>query len=310
MSKESLRKAYGEALVEAGRNDENLVVLDADLCKSTMSVIFEKSYPERFIEMGIAEQNMTSVAAGLAIGGKIPFINSFAIFNTGRNYDQIRQSICIPKLNVKICGSGCGFSDFGDGSTHQSLEDVSLMRCLPNMAVLVPSDALEVKKAVEVALRIRGPVYIRINRIDMPVITGSENELTVGRPYVVREGDDYVIFSNGVMLHKSLKAAEALEREGISVKVVNVPWVKPMNREDLVAMAKGAKGALVAEEHSKYGGLVGAVSEVLAGEGNIKVRYVAVEDQFGVSAENYEVLLEKYGLTSERIIEAIKGFPD
>jgi len=308
MKKESLRKAYGEALVEAGKKDNGIVVLDADLCKSTMSVLFENAYPERFIEMGIAEQNMTSMAAGLAIAGKTPFINSFAIFNTGRNYDQIRQSICIPKLNVKICGSGCGFSDFGDGATHQALEDVSLMRCLPNMTIIVPADALETRKAVEAALKIKGPVYLRINRVDTPIITGSENDLAIGRPYVLKDGTDFVIFSNGIMLHKSLEAAEALAEEGISVKVVNVPWVKPLNKDDIINYAKGTRGVVAAEEHNKYGGLVSAISEIMAGEGGIRVKYVAVEDQFGSSAENYEVLLEKYGLTSERIIEVIKEF--
>ncbi len=308
MKKESLRKAYGEALVEAGKKDDSIVVLDADLCKSTMSVLFENEYPERFIEMGIAEQNMTSMAAGLAIAGKTPFINSFAIFNTGRNYDQIRQSICIPKLNVKICGSGCGLSDFGDGATHQALEDVSLMRCLPNMTIIVPADALETRKAVEAALKIKGPVYLRINRVDTPIITNSENDLAIGKPYVLKDGTDFVIFSNGIMLHKSLEAAEALAEEGISVKVVNVPWVKPLNKDDIINYAKGTRGVVAAEEHNKYGGLVSAISEIMAGEGGIRVKYVAVEDQFGSSAENYDVLLEKYGLTSERIIEVIKEF--
>ena len=308
MIKESLRKAYGEALVEAGRKDDSVVVLDADLCKSTMSVLFENEFPNRFIEMGIAEQNMTSMAAGLAIAGKIPFTNSFAIFNTGRNYDQIRQSICLPNLNVKICGSGCGFSDFGDGSTHQALEDVSLMRGLPNMTIIVPADAVEAKKAVEAALKIKGPVYLRINRVDTPIITSPENDLTIGRPYLLKDGTDFVIFSNGIMLHKSLEAANALAETGISVKVVNVPWIKPLNKEDVINYAKGTRGVIVAEEHNKYGGLVSAISEIMAGEGNIRVKYVAVEDQFGTSAENYEVLLEKYGLTSKHIMEAIKEF--
>lgn len=306
MIKESLRKAYGEALVEAGRKDSSIVALDADLCKSTMSVLFEKEFPDRFIEMGIAEQNMTSMAAGLAIAGKTPFINSFAMFDTGRNYDQIRQSICLPKLNVKICGSGCGFSDFGDGATHQALEDVSLMRGLPNMTIIVPADAAETRKAVDAALKINGPVYLRINRVDAPIITDPDNSLEVGKPYVIKDGSDFVIFSNGIMLHKSLEAANILAGSGISVKVVNVPWVKPLNKEDVVNHAKGMKGAVVAEEHNKYGGLVSAISEILAGEGNVKVRYVAVEDQFGTSAENYDLLLEKYGLTKEHIIKVIE----
>lgn len=306
MIKESLRKAYGEALVEAGKKDSSIVALDADLCKSTMSVLFEKEFPDRFIEMGIAEQNMTSMAAGLAIAGKTPFINSFAMFDTGRNYDQIRQSVCLPKLNVKICGSGCGFSDFGDGATHQALEDVSLMRCLPNMTIIVPADAAETSKAVEASLKINGPVYLRINRVDVPIITDPDNRLEVGKPYVLKDGSDFVIFSNGIMLHKSLEAANILAGSGISVKVVNVPWIKPLNKENVVNHAKGMKGVVIAEEHNKYGGLVSAVSEILAGEGSVRVRYVAVEDQFGTSAENYDLLLEKYGLTTEHIIKVIK----
>jgi len=309
MNKESLRKAYGEALVESGEKNDDIVVLDADLCKSTMSVLFEKQYPKRFIEMGIAEQNMTSMAAGLAIAGKIPFINSFAIFDTGRNYDQIRQSICLPNLNVKICGSGCGFSDFGDGSTHQALEDVSLMRGLPNMTIIVPADAAETKKAVEAALMINGPVYLRINRVDAHVITNPDNELSIGRPYILKDGTDYVIFSNGVMAHKSLEAANLLAESGISVRVVNVPWIKPLNKDDVINFAKGMKGVVVAEEHNKYGGLVSAISEIIASEGGgTRVKYIAVEDQFGTSAENYEILLERYRLTHEHIIEVIKNF--
>ncbi len=308
--KVSLRKAYGEALVEAGKNDSSIIALDADLCKSTMSILFEKEFPERFIEMGIAEQNMTSMAAGLAIAGKTPFINSFAMFNTGRNYDQIRQSVCLPKLNVKICGSGCGFSDFGDGATHQALEDVSLMRCLPNMTIIVPADAEETRKAVEASLRIKGPVYLRINRVDVPVITNPENSLEIGKPYTLKDGKDYVIFSNGIMLHKSLEAANKLSESGISVKVVNVPWVKPLDEKEIINLAKGAKGVVVAEEHNKYGGLVSAISEIMACDGNVRVKCVAVEDRFGTSAENYDVLLNKYGLTSERIIDVIQKFSD
>jgi transketolase len=207
---------------------------------------------------------------------------------------------------VKICGSGCGFSDFGDGATHQALEDVSLMRCLPNMTIIVPADAAETSKAVEASLKINGPVYLRINRVDVPIITDPDNSLEVGKPYVLKDGSDFVIFSNGIMLHKSLEAANILAGSGISVKVVNVPWIKPLNKEDVVNHAKGMKGVVIAEEHNKYGGLVSAVSEILAGEGSAKVKYVAVEDQFGTSAENYDLLLEKYGLTTEHIIKVIK----
>ena len=304
----SLRKAYGEALVASGAKDRSIVVLDADLCKSTMSVFFEKAFPERFIEAGIAEQNMTSMAAGLAIAGKKPFINTFAMFDTGRNYDQIRQSICIPCLQVMICGSSCGLSDFADGSTHQALEDVALMRVLPNMTVLVPADATETGKIVEAALTAGGPVYIRINRSDMPQITDPGKPFVIGQPYVLREGCDYAVFACGVMVHKALEAAVLLAEEGISVRVVNVPTIKPLDVQSVRELAAEVKGIVVAEEHSKYGGLYSTICELLAGTGGVRIRYVAVEDVFGTSAHKYDELMEHYGLTAENIVKQIRSF--
>jgi transketolase len=306
--KQNLRTAYGEALVEAGKCDPDIVVMDADLCKSTMSVLFEKEIPERFIEAGIAEQNMTSMAAGLAIGGKKPFIHSFAVFDTGRNFDQIRQSICLPKLNVTICGSSGGLSDFADGATHQSVEDVALMRVLPNMTVFVPCDAVQTKKMVKASLSIEGPVYIRINRMDLPVVYKEEDAFISGKAYVLREGTDFVVFAQGVMLHKALEAAEMLSKEGIAVRVVDVPTVKPLDAVQIKNLVQGMKGAVVAEEHSRIGGLYGAIAEILIEDATVRVKCVALNDVFGTSAENYEVLLAHYGLTADKIIEAVRAF--
>lgn len=308
MVKASIRKAYGDILVQMGEKNANIVVLDADLGKSTMSYTFEQKFPERFFEMGIAEQNMTATAAGLSLAGKIPFINSFSIFVTGRNYDQIRQSICLPRLNVKICGSSCGLSDFGDGSTHQALEDVALMRVIPNMTILVPVDANQVVKMLEAAIQLDGPVYFRINKSDLPVLTEENETFEIGKTYVMHEGSDFVVYANGIMVGEALKAAEMLKNDGISLCVVNVPTMKPFNADEVRLHAQGKRGAIAAEEHNVIGGLCSAVAEALAYEGGIPLRTVAVNDRYGTSAENYDVLLEYYGLTAENIVATIKSF--
>lgn len=305
---ENLREAYGQALVKLGAENKDVVVLEADLGKSTRSCLFQEAYPERYFEMGIAEQNMASTAAGLALVGKIPFIHSFAVFVTGRAYDQIRQAISIPRLNVKICGSSCGLSDFGDGSTHQAIEDVALMRVIPNMTVLVPVDAVETRKMVEAMLEYKGPVYIRINRNDLPVYTPEDLEYRIGRMYTVREGQDAVVFANGVMVSKAMEAADVLQGEGISLEVVNVSTVKPLDVDTLMEKVKKVKAAVVAEEHSVIGGLCSAVAEALKRmKVNIPLEFVAVEDRFGTSALDYDELLRHYGLTSENICNKVKS---
>jgi len=239
--------------------------------------------------------------------GKIPFIHSFAVFAAGRAYDQIRQAISIPGLNVRICGSSCGLSDFGDGSTHQAIDDVALMRAIPNMTVLVPVDAVEVKKMVEAVVEYKGPVYIRINRNDLPVYTPEDLECRIGGIYTVREGQDVVVFANGVMVSKAMEAAKVLQKEGISVEVVNVSTVKPLDADALAEKAKGFKGAVVAEEHSIIGGLCSAVSLALKEKKvEVPLEFVAVEDRFGTSASNYEDLLKHYGLSSENIYRKVK----
>jgi len=299
------RKAYGEALVNLGTTDENIVVLEADLGKSTMTNMFGEKFPERYFQVGIAEQNMASVAAGLALTGKTAFINSFAVFSTGRAYDQIRSSVCIPKLNVKICGSSAGFSDYGDGKTHQSVDDIALMRVLPNMMVFSPVDAVETTKIMEAISKYNGPCYIRINRNDMPVFTDPDDEYYIGKMPLIREGRDVVVFATGIMVSRAVEAAEMLEKEGVSVRVVNVSTIKPLNIEALKEYTKSVKGIVTAEEHSIYGGLGSAVCEALSNS-RLPIEIIGVNDTFGRSAENYDLLLEHYHLTSEDIASRIR----
>ena len=307
MATNSLRTAYGEALVEQGKDNPNIVVLEADLGKSTMSNLFQNAYPERYFEMGIAEANMASTAAGLALTGKIPFINSFAVFSTGRCYDQLRQTISIAGLNVKICGSSAGLSDYGDGSTHQSVEDMGLMRAIPGMTVLVPVDAVETTKMVAAMVSNPGPMYIRINRNDLPIVTPTAPPFEIGKLYTIQEGKDVVVFANGVMVSRALTAAEELKAEGVSVKVVNVSTIKPLDRQAVIDCAKGMKAVVTAEEHSVIGGLGSAIAEALRLEKGVSLDFVGIEDVFGTSALNYEELLEHYGLTAQAITAKIKG---
>ena len=307
MATNSLRTAYGEALVALGKENKNIVVLEADLGKSTMSNLFQVAYPEHYFEMGIAEANMASTAAGLALTGKTPFINSFAVFSTGRCYDQLRQTISIAGLNVKICGSSAGLSDYGDGSTHQSVEDMNLMRGIPGMTVLVPVDAVETTKMVAAMANHPGPMYIRINRNDLPILTPTDTPFEIGKLYTVKEGTDVVVFANGVMVSRALTAAEELAAQGVSVKVVNVSTIKPLDRQAVIACAKGMKAVVTAEEHSVIGGLGSAIAEALRLEKGAPLDFVGIEDVFGTSALNYDELLVHYGLTAQAIQDKIKG---
>lgn len=297
------RVAYGNTLVELGKENQNIVVLDADLGGSTMGKLFEDKYPERHFEMGIAEANMTSVAAGLAQMGKIPFTNSFAVFASGRAYDQIRQTIAIGKLNVKICGSSSGVSDYGDGATHQAVEDMAIMRAIPNMTVICPADANETEKAVEAMVNMNGPCYLRLNRNDYSNSTQKESTFQIGEPSVLKEGNEVVVFATGYMVHLALEAAAELQ-ERISVKVVNISTIKPMNKEKIIELVKGCKGIVTAEEHSVVGGLGGAIAEVLCKECK-PIEFVGIEDTFGCSAHNYEDVLQYHGLTKKHIVEAV-----
>ena len=305
MAMQNCRKVYGETLVELGRKNERIVALDADLSKSTMTRLFQQEFPYRFFEMGIGEQNMISTAVGLALSGKIAFVNSFAVFAAGRPYDQIRVSVCIGKVNVKIIGSSCGISDFGDGATHQGIEDIAIMRAIPNMTVLSPVDGIETRKMVKAAVEYDGPVYIRINRNEMPDVFPEDKEFKIGKYYVIREGKDVTIFATGYMVFKALRAAQALEKEGISLRVVNVSTLKPIDEEAIKELASGVKGIVTAEEHSIIGGLASAITFILRGQA-VPIEAVAIRDCFGQSALNYEQLLEYYGLTDTAIIEAVK----
>lgn len=305
MSYTNQRTAYGETLVELCRENKDIVVLDADLGGSTMGKKVELAFPEQHIEMGIAEANMASFAGGLSRVGKIPFISSFAVFATGRAYDQLRQSICIGKLNVKICGSSAGCSDFGDGATHQSVDDIALMRVIPNMTVLVPADANEAVEMIKYMAANQGPMYLRVNRADYPNVTEEGKPFVLGQPTVLREGTDVCVFACGIMTTKALEAAEQL-RDKVSVKVVNLSTIKPLNREAVIALSKDCKGVVTAEEHSVIGGLGSAVAEAL----RLKckpIEFVGINDEFGSSAHNYQDIMEHVGLTADHIVEAINS---
>ena len=298
------RLAFGNTLVALGKENKDIVVLDADLCGSTMGKLFEQAYPDRHFEMGIAEANMLSVSAGLAQTGKIPFANSFAVFTTGRAYDQIRQTIAIGKLNVKVIGSSAGLSDFGDGATHQSVEDIAIMQAIPNMVVICPADANEAVNATKAITDYHGPVYMRVNRNDYENITSPDQPFVIGEPTVMKEGKDIVIFATGYMVGVSLKAAKSLENQ-ISVKVVNVSTIKPLNDEKIQALAGDCKAVITAEEHSIVGGLGSAIAGALS-KSCKPIERIGLNDTFGCSAHNYQELLEYYELTEGRVAKAIE----
>ena len=303
MKMSNQRTVYGQTLVELGKENQRIVVLEADLGKSTQSYAFSQEFPERYFEMGIAEADMTSFAAGLSLTGKIPFTNSFAVFAAGRAYDQIRQGIAIPKLNVKIVGSSAGMSDFGDGATHQSVEDVAIMRAIPNMTVLVPADAPQLKAMVKWMVDYDGPVYLRVSRNDLPEVTGEHPDPIT--PAVLREGTDAAVVACGIMVAPALEAAEKLAAEGISVRVINVPCLKPFADEKVKELLTGVKKIVATEEHSYIGGLSQALAWALRGDGR-PLETVSIPDVFGQSASNPQELLVHYGLTADHIAEKIK----
>lgn len=303
----NLRTAYGSALQALGRKYPNIVTLEADLGKSTQSVMFQAEFPDRHFEMGIAEQNMASTAAGFALAGRMPFIHTFAVFASGRSYDQIRNSICVPNLSVRICGSSSGLSDFGDGKTHQSVEDMSLMRAIPNMTVVCPADSIEVAKMMECLPDWKGPVYIRLNRNDLPLIYPENESYHIGKVTRMREGTDVAVFACGVMVSKALEAAESLASSGISVRVLNVGTIKPLDRDAVVEYARGVRAIVTAEEHTVIGGLGSSIVEALRGVSHAPVEFIGIQDKFGVSAENYTVIMEKYGLTAAAIDATVRN---
>jgi transketolase len=298
------RMAYGSALLDLARSNRKIVALDADLCGSTQSVQVEKNLPDQYFEMGIGEANMVSTAAGLALCGKIPFVHSFAVFVVGRSFDQIRQGVCLPNLNVKIVGSSAGLSDFGDGATHQCFEDIALMRVLPNMTVLAPVDAVEVSKVISAAAEINGPVYIRLNRNDLPIVTESDTPFEVGKPLILAEGRDVSICVNGITASMGLKARELLEKQGISARVVNFSTIKPLDEIAVKSALAGTRGLVTAEEHSLIGGLGSSVLEILC-ENPLPTVRIGIADCYGQSAHDYGQLLNHCGLTAEAIEKAV-----
>ncbi len=305
MELKNCRQAYGETLRDLGGSNSGIVVLEADLGKSTMSELFRQAYPRRYFQVGIAEQNMTSMAAGFALTGKTAFTNSFAVFSTGRAYDQIRSSICIPRLNVKICGSSAGLSDFGDGKTHQSVDDIALMRVLPGMTVFSPLDAVETAKIVRAMADTKGPCYIRLNRNDLPVYIDPDEEYHIGKLRLMRDGRDAVVFATGVMVSIALQAAEALQQEGVSVRVVSVSTIKPLDAQALLGYCQGVRAVVTSEEHSVHGGLGSAICEALSMQ-RLPVAIHGIEDSFGYSAENYSLLLQKFNLTPQGVAQKVR----
>jgi len=303
MSK-ATREVYGEALVEVGGNNNNIVVLDADLANATKTELFKKAYPERFFDMGIAEADMLGTAAGLATSGKIPFVSSFAVFAVGRAYDQIRNSIAYPELNVKICATHAGISVGEDGATHQAIEDISLMRTMPNMTVISPCDEAETRWAIKEATKIQGPVYVRLGRMKVENVYSEDEAFEFGKGKIVRNGDDVTIFATGLMVKEAVIASDLLREKDISVRVVDIHTIKPIDRELIIKCAKETKRIITAEEHSIIGGLGSAVMEVLSEEYPVKVERIGLNDCFGESGNGRE-LLKKYGLTAEAIVERI-----
>lgn len=306
MAKKSTRQAYGEALVELGKVNENVVVLDADLTKSTKTALFQKEFSNRHINVGISEADLMAMAAGMATCGKVPFASTFAMFAAGRAFDQIRNSIAYPRLNVKIAPTHSGISVGEDGGSHQSVEDLALMRAIPGMVVLSPADATETKKMVFAAAEYEGPVYIRMGRLDTEVLFDDNYDFQIGKINTLTEGTDVTIAATGLLVEEALKAQKELATEGISVRVLNVGTIKPLDTDTILKAAKETKLIVTAEEHSVVGGLGSAISEYLSEEYPTKIKKVGIYDRFGQSGTGNE-LLEKYELTAKKIIEVVKG---
>ncbi|SEA38933.1 transketolase [Eubacterium aggregans] len=305
MSKIATREAYGKYLVELGEKNENIVVLDADLSGATKTADFKKAIPERHFNAGIAECDMMGMAAGLSTTGKIPFASTFAIFGAGRAFEVIRNSICYPKMNVKVACTHAGLSVGEDGGSHQSVEDIALMRVLPNMTVLVPADAVETKRMMDAAVELNGPVYLRLGRLATEVILPEDYQFELGKAVTLKEGTDVTIIAIGLMVEKAVEAAEILAGEGINARVLNMGCIKPIDRDAIVAAAKETGAIVTAEEHSIIGGLAGAVCEVLAETVPAPVEKVGIMDQFGQSGKAVDVL-EHYNLNTNAIVEAAK----
>ena len=303
--KQATRQSYGETLVKLGKENENIVVLDADLAGATKTDLFGKEYPERFFDMGIAEANMLGTAAGLATCGKIPYASTFAVFAAGRGYDQIRNSICYPKLNVKICATHAGITVGEDGATHQMLEDLSLMRGLPNMTVISPSDDTQARWVIQEISKINGPVYVRLARLATPIIYEENQKFQIGKAVQLGEGTDGTVFATGVTVAEAIKAQEELEGQGIHIRVVDMHTIKPIDKDTILKCAKETKKLVSVEDHSIIGGLGSAISEVLTDEYPTKLERMGMQDIFGKSGKAEE-LMEYFGLTAKAIVQKFK----
>jgi len=301
-----LRDVFGEALSELGTHNPNVVVLDADLAGATRSIFFGNEFPERFFNVGITEANMVSIAAGLSTCGKIPFVCTFSFLLTLRAGDQIRSQISYPGLNVKLMGANAGLTGFGDGVTHQSIMDLAILRAMPNMTIVVPSDEIEIRHAVQQAALLNGPVFIRIPRVSAPILHSQDMNFEFGKAIRLRDGTDVTIVAMGMMLSRALDAATVLHSKGIEAEVIEVHTLKPFD-ENLIVQSCQKTGAVVTvEEHNRYGGLFSAVSEVLGLHHPIPINYVAIEDRYGGSGQ-YEELLEDCGLTVANIIRKVEN---
>lgn len=300
--KKATRQSYGEALLELGKENEQIVVFDADLASATKTNLFAKEFPNRFFDMGIAEQNMISTAAGMATCGKIPYASTFAVFAAGRAYDQIRNSVCYPKLNVKICATHAGITVGEDGATHQMIEDISLMRTLPNMTVISTSDDIQTKWAVKEISKLNGPVYLRLSRLATPVIYDENQKFEIGKAVQIGEGTDATIFATGVTVSEALKAQEELKIKGIDVRVVDIHTIKPIDRDIIVKCAKETKRLISIEDHNIIGGLGSAISEVLTDEYPVKLTRLGINDTFGKSGKATE-LMKYFGITDEDLVK-------
>lgn len=299
------REAYGNALAAVGAKNKNIVVLDADLSKSTKTNVFKEQFPDRFFNVGIAEQNLISVGAGLAAAGKIPFVSSFAMFATGRAFEQIRNAVCYPKLNVKVCATHAGITVGEDGATHQSLEDIACMRVLPNMTVVVPADEAETTSVIEWAVNYQGPVYVRLGRAGVDDTTPAGYQFVPGKSQTLVEGSDLTIIACGALVGPAVEGAKELAQAGISARVINMASIKPIDKDAIVKAAQETGAILTAEEHNILGGLGSAVAEVVVQEAPVPMAFVGVQDSFGESGTPKE-LMAKYGLTAKDIVVAAK----
>lgn len=304
-NKKAIRDAYGETLVKLGKDNDNIVVLDADVAGSTKSGLFGKAYPERFFNVGIAEAGMVAMAGGLSTTGKIPFVNTFATFMMLRGADPIRSNICYGNLNVKLAGAYAGLSDAYDGATHHALEDISFMRSMPNMTVISVCDPIETEKAIAAAIEVNGPVYLRLSRAEMPYIFDNDYNFEIGKGVILKEGKDVTIIATGYMVHKALEARELLKEHNIEARVVNIHTIKPIDQDLIIQCAKETGAIVTAEEHNIHGGLGSAVAEVLAAYIPVPLEFVAVQDSFTESGD-YEQLLNKYELQAKHIVQRAK----